>query len=84
MPRGRGKRTRASVRYREIIVEREGGAILRGQMWVKNGVVTVTTPDGRQKSTQIGGSPPYSIARWMLIELEEARLGNPIFKLPWE
>jgi hypothetical protein len=53
-------------------------------MGVKNGMVTVTTPDGRQKSTQIGGSPPNSIARWMLIELEEARLENPLFKLPWE
>jgi hypothetical protein len=53
-------------------------------MWATNGMVTVTSSDGRQKSTQIGGSPPSAIARLMLIELEEARLGNPMFKLPGE
>ena len=68
----------------EIIVERASGVTLRGHMSASNGVVTVTSSDGREKSTQIGGSPPRAIARLMLIELEEARLGNPMFKLPWE
>jgi hypothetical protein len=56
---------------------------LRGHMRAKDGAVTVTSSDGREKSTQIGRSPPRAIARLMLIELEEARLGNPMFKLPW-
>jgi hypothetical protein len=66
----------------EIIVERHNGTTLRGQMWANNGSVTVTSYDGRQKTTWAGGSP-RAIARLMLIELEEARLGNPMFKLPW-
>jgi hypothetical protein len=31
-----------------------------------------------------GGSLPHSLARMMLIEMEEEWLGNPIFKLPGE
>jgi hypothetical protein len=76
-------KTRTNAHDGEIIVERGGEVTLRGHMWAQNGVVTVTSPDGLQKSTQIGGSPPRAIARLMLIELEEARLGNPMFKLPW-
>ena len=68
----------------EIRIERNGGVTLRGHMRANNGVVTVTSSDGREKSTQIGGSPPRAIARLMLLELEEARLGNPMFKLPGE
>jgi hypothetical protein len=56
------------------------GIELPGQMWVAGGLVTVTTSDGRQKTTQVGGSPPDSIARMMLIELERERLGDPLFK----
>jgi hypothetical protein len=33
------------------------------------GVVTVTAPDGRQKSTQLGGSPLQVIARLWAREL---------------
>ena len=66
----------------DVVVEREGKEPLRGQTWVANGLVTVTTPDGRQKTTQVGGSPPDSISRIMLIELEEERLGNPLFERP--
>jgi hypothetical protein len=76
-------KARASDHYGEIIIERGGGVNVRGHMRAKDGVVTVTLSDGREKSTQIGGSPPRAIARLMLIELEEARLGNPMFKLPW-
>ena len=43
-------------------------------MWVANGIVTVTEPDGRQKSTQLGGSPAELLARRMLRELEKERL----------
>jgi hypothetical protein len=78
---GTVRKTRAD-HYGEIIVERGGGVNLRGHMCARNGAVSVTSPD-RQKGTQIGGSPPRAIARLMLIELEEARLGNPMFKLPW-
>jgi hypothetical protein len=39
----------------------------------------VTTPDGRWNATQVGGSPPQARAKLMLIEMEEARLGNPMF-----
>jgi hypothetical protein len=65
--------------YDEIIFERPNGTILRGTMWTRNGLVTVRSSDGRQKSTQIGGSPPRAIARLMLVGMEEARLGNPMF-----
>jgi hypothetical protein len=67
----------------EIIVERHNGTILRGQLRANNGSVTVTSSDGRQKTTWAGGSP-RAIARLMLVEMEEARLGNTMFKLPWE
>ena len=36
----------------------------------------------RWNATQVGGSPPQALAKLMLIEMEEARLGNPMFKLP--
>jgi hypothetical protein len=41
-------------------------------------------PDGRQKTTHIGGSPPRTMAMWVLIELEEERLSNPKFTQPGE
>jgi len=30
-------------------------------------------------TTHIGGSPPRALARLILVEMEEARLGNPMF-----
>ena len=64
-----------------VFRRREGEEPLRGRMCVANGMVTVTAPDGRrkstelvQKSTQIGGSPARSLARSMLYELEKERL----------
>jgi hypothetical protein len=65
--------------YDEIVVERADGTILRGQMSARNGAVTVRSSDGRQKTTWYRDLPE-PIARLMLIELEEARLGNPMFK----
>jgi hypothetical protein len=38
----------------------------------------------RQKTTQIGGSPPTAIAKLMMHEMHEAAKGNPMFKRPWE
>jgi hypothetical protein len=67
----------------ELIVERRNGIIHRAQMRACDGSVTVTSSDGRQKTTWAGSSP-RAIARLMLIELEEERLGNPMFKLPGE
>jgi hypothetical protein len=61
--------------YRELVVERRNGMTLRGQMRARDGSVTVTSSDGRQKTTWAGGSP-RAIARLMLIELEGERLGK--------
>jgi hypothetical protein len=68
-----------------VFRRREGEEPLRGRMCVENGIVTVTAPDGRQKSTQLvqkstklvrrstqpGLSPAQSLARRMLYELEK-------------
>jgi hypothetical protein len=67
--------------YYEAVFERDG-VTLRGHLWTHNGLVTVKSADGRQKTTHIGGSPPRTMAMWMLIELEEERLGNPNFTQP--
>jgi hypothetical protein len=74
------RKTKRSDHHNEIVVER-GGVTLRGHMSTKNGMVTVRSSDGREKSTWIGSSAD-AIARLMLVELEEARLGNPKFRLP--
>jgi len=37
---------------------------------VDDGLLTVTAPDGRQKTTQLGGSTPESLARILTYELE--------------
>jgi len=65
--------------YSDIVVERQNGTTLRGKMWTRKGAVTVTSSDGRQKTTWYRDLR-QPIARLMLIELEEARLGNPMFK----
>jgi hypothetical protein len=39
---------RSNDDYGEVIQERADGTILRGQMLVRNGAVTVTSRDGRQ------------------------------------
>jgi hypothetical protein len=52
------------------------GKTLRGHFWTRDGMVTVKSSDGRQKITQIGGSPPRVLARLMLVEMEE---GNSMF-----
>jgi hypothetical protein len=69
---------------REITTTSRQGKPLRERMSVHDGAVRVTTPDGRWNATQVGGSPPQALAKLMLIEMEEARLGNPMFRRPWE
>jgi hypothetical protein len=64
---------------REITTTSRQGRPLRGRMSVHDGAVRVTTPDGRWNATQVGGSPPAALAKLMLIEMEEARLGNPMY-----
>ena len=65
MPRKRGE-----AEYEEVVFKRKGKKPLKGTMWVADGIVTVTSEDGRQKSTQVGGSPPRTLARMLLSELE--------------
>jgi hypothetical protein len=36
---------------------------------VDDGLITVTSPDGQRKTTQLGGSPPESLARILAYEL---------------
>ena len=59
----------------EIAIER-GGKTYKGYYEVSKGIVTVTTPMYGSKSTQVGNSPPATLARIMLRELideDEAR-----------
>ena len=37
----------------------------------RNGIVTVWHTDGRQRPTQVGGSPPETMAKVLLLELEK-------------
>jgi hypothetical protein len=61
----------------ELVMERDG-KILRGHFWTHNGMVTAKL-GSRQKTTQIGGSPPKAIAKLMMHEMHEAAKGNPMF-----
>jgi hypothetical protein len=63
--------------YQRITFKRNG-KILRGHFWTRNRIVTVKSSGGGQKSSHIGGSPPRVLARLILVEMEEARLGNPM------
>jgi hypothetical protein len=49
---------------------RIGGRVVRGSWGHDDSMVQVRTPYGH-KTTQIGGSPPITIARIMLRELAE-------------
>lgn len=55
----------------EVTIER-GGITYRGRYTVSGGIVTVTTLDYGHKATQVGGSPPLTIARILLRELVDA------------
>jgi hypothetical protein len=66
-------RPSSAANYAEIVIERKGQPTLKGEMWVTDGLLTVTSSDGRQKTTQIGNSRPVGLARLMLLELEDER-----------
>jgi hypothetical protein len=55
LARRRGKVTRNDVTYRWLL---------------DDGLLTATAPDGRKKTTQLGGSPPDTLARLLAYELE--------------
>jgi hypothetical protein len=77
------RKTKPNGHYdRAVTTTSRQGKTLRGRM--SDGAVRVTTPDGRWNATQVGGSPPQALAKLMLIEMEEARLGNPMFRRPGE
>jgi hypothetical protein len=57
--------------------ERDGN-MLHGHLWTHDGMVTAKL-GSRQKTTHIGGSPPRALARIMMVEMDEAARGNPMF-----
>ena len=67
------KRTSSAVDYAEIVIERKGQPTLKGEMRVADGLLTVTSSDGRQKSTKVGNARPAGLARLMLPELGDER-----------
>jgi hypothetical protein len=55
----------------EIVIPRDGQEPLRGHAWIAQGVLTVTTLDGRQHSTVARNGPKDTgAARMMLQEME--------------
>ena len=44
-----------------------------GTMKIDDGLITVTTCDGRTKSAQLGGSSPELVARLLLLELDREK-----------
>ena len=77
------KRPSSAADYAEIVILRKGQPALKGEIWVADGSLTVTSSDGRPKTAQVGNSRPAGLARLMLLELEEERLhGGPFSHLP--
>ena len=70
------QRPSSAADYAEIVIERKGQPTLKGEMWVADGLLTVTSSDGRLKTTQVGNTRPAGLARLMLLELEEANEGD--------
>ena len=66
-------RPSSAADYAEIVIQRKGQPTLKGEMWVVDGLLTVTSSDGRQKTTQVGNARPAGLARLMLLELEDER-----------
>jgi hypothetical protein len=48
-----------------------GGKELWGWYRVYGGIATVWHTDGRQATAQVGGSPPETLAKVLLLELEK-------------
>jgi hypothetical protein len=64
--------------------QRWGGARVRGYWWVHDGMVTVRSSCGQEKTTQIGGSPARALARLTLREMEKNRRGRSPSPTPEE
>src|SRR6516164_4357812 len=60
------KRPSSAADYAEIVIERRSQPALQGEMWVVDGLLTVTSSDGRQKTTQVGNARPAGLARLYL------------------
>jgi hypothetical protein len=67
------KRPPSAAHSAEIVIERKGQPTLKGKMWFADGLLMVTSSDGRQRTTQVGNSRPAGLARLLLLELEEER-----------
>ena len=77
------ERPSSAADYAEIVIQRKGQPALKGEIWVADGLLTVTSSDRRQKTAQVGNSRPAGLARLMLLELEEERLnGGPLGHSP--
>jgi hypothetical protein len=50
---------------------------VRGSYYVHRRVITVTSPWGTSKSTQVGNTPPETLARIMLRELIQEEEAKP-------
>jgi hypothetical protein len=60
----------------DIEIEFRGGNPKKwhsGTMRIEDGLLTVTAPDGRTKSAQLGGNSPEGIARLLLLQLEREK-----------
>jgi hypothetical protein len=57
------RRPSSAADYAEIVIQRKGQPALNGEMWVADGLLTVTSSDGRQKTAQVGNSRPAGLAR---------------------
>jgi len=64
------------MRSENIEIQFRGGNPKRwhsGTMRIEGGLLTVTAPDGRTKSAQLGGSSPETMARLLLLDLEREK-----------
>jgi hypothetical protein len=60
-----------------VFRRREGEEPIRGRMCLANGIVTVTAPDGRQKSTQLVQKSTQLVRRSMPLVQKGEQLGVP-------
>jgi hypothetical protein len=70
--------------YQEVVINGGDGTTVRGRWWTHDEMITVTSSYGQEKTTQLGGSTPYGLARLMLLEMEEDRRGHPVPPTPEE
>ena len=60
-----------------VFRRREGEELLRGRMCIANGIVSVTAPDGRQKSTQLAQKSSQRVQK------STQRGGSPALSFHW-